>query len=259
MRTTTKIRCMLGMPLVGLRAACNTNPPSPLTSGYVSEQWSAQMSPFAIVPVFPPRADLQAGDLYLSCDDSTPGAASGASTFSISSSGNLDHHVLWFASLNDIVTSTSGRTSTPGLLDTQFMKRVHMHIIPIPTAPSQTAADPASATEADTASATRSEKPTKVAAKTKPVSTPAATGATAASDIFQATPPKMLMAVSLPEFLAVAATSTHAQTLIPFPSILAKAGMSYSKAQYIEITAPEARACARCRQMRPKARLAIAR
>lgn len=236
----TKTRCMVCTALGGLLAACNTNPPSPLTSGYVSDQWSEQMSQFAIVPVFPPRADLQVGDLYLSCDDSTPASASSASTPSISpSSGNLDHHVMWLASLDGIVTSTSGRTTTPGLLDTQYMKRVHMPVIPVASAPSQSAAAPASAVDADTASATKAKKLVKVAAKTKPASKPAAT-ATAASDVFLAAPPKTLMPVSLPEFFAVAATSAQAQALIPFPSILAKAGMSYSKAQNIEISVQEA-------------------
>jgi len=229
---------MMGISSAGLLAACNTNPPSPLTSGYVSDQWSAQMSQFAIVPVFPPRADLQVGDLYLSCDDSAPAASSGTSTSSVSSSVNLDHHVMWLASLDGIVTATSGRTTIPGMLDTQYMKRVHMPAIPISTAPSQTATPPASASIADPASATRAKKEAKVVKK--PASTPAANGTTAAPDVFQAAPPKALMPVSLPEFFAVSATSAQAQTLIPFPSILAKAGMSYSKAQNIEITVPEA-------------------
>ncbi|AYQ86464.1 hypothetical protein EDD84_02820 [Burkholderia gladioli] len=47
------------------------------------------------------------------------------------------------------------------------------------------------------------------------------------------------MPVSLPEFFSVSATSAQAQALIPFPSILARAGLSYDKATNIEVSVPE--------------------
>ncbi|MFM0166864.1 hypothetical protein PQR39_41380 [Paraburkholderia sediminicola] len=205
------------------------------------------MAQFSVIPVFPPRADVQVGDVYMSCDDA------GQDT---TSSAKLDHKSLWLASVDGIMSGTSGGKATPGLLETQYMSRVHMPVKPVGTAASATT-PPAKATpDADAgkppdAKAKAPVKPAKPGIKpvaAKPASAkPAAAqrvvtppASTAASDVFVRAPLRELMPVSLPEFFSVSATRAQAQALVPFPSILARAGLSYDKAQNIEISVPEA-------------------
>lgn len=262
MRAKIRFRLMSGYGVIGLFAACN----SPMPDGYVSDQWSSQMAQFSIVPVFPPRADLQVGDIYLSCDDAT---ADGSKII------KHDHSVVWLASLPGMLSTSRGKTTTNGLLTAQYLTRVQMPDIPIasseitvaasdtkaasaPDAVSSNAKDRVKknltkgfaaavekapeAKEAKVARATRDakDKKDKVAATPVANATPKGASAVEVSDIFASSRPKRLMPVSLPEFFSVSATKEQAQALIPFPSILAKANLSYSKARNIEVSVPEA-------------------
>ncbi|MDR5750233.1 MULTISPECIES: hypothetical protein [unclassified Caballeronia] len=185
---------------VCLLIACSSTknmPPS-----YVSELWSKQVRQFDIVPVFPPRADLQVGDIYMSCEHKIL-----ATDDSMVTPTGINHPAMWIGSIPGIVSSTdaSGKVVKKGLLAKQYETRVQMPVI----------AHPASGTA-----------PT---AKPPPP-----------AGIFAATGPVVLMPVSMPEFFSISATKAEAQALIPFPSVLAKAGFSYENAQNIQISVPAA-------------------
>lgn len=240
MRATTRLRITVGVGLFGLLSACDTN--APLPSGYVSDKWSTQMAQFSVTPVFPPRADIQVGDIYLSCSDPEQDSASSA---------KLDHKSLWLASVDGILSGTSDDgDTTPGLLETQYMSRVHMPVKPLaaanePTPPANGAPD-AGAGKTPDAKAKAPVKPAKAGLKhvaAKPAGPPSVAKPLApgpASDVFARAPLRELMPVSLPEFFSVSATRAQAQALVPFPSILARAGLSYDKASNIEVSVPEA-------------------
>src|SRR5688500_5484548 len=60
-RSTARVGLLLALSagLAGCRPKPGTHDP-----GYVAKEWSMTMREFGIVPVFPPREDVQVGDVY---------------------------------------------------------------------------------------------------------------------------------------------------------------------------------------------------
>jgi hypothetical protein len=262
MNLRIRLKPTLGVILFGSLAACNTSGP-PMPSGYVADLWSDQVRQFSIFPVFPPRADLQVGDIYMSCEESPPpDQRAAAGTVAVST--GRDHATMWLTSVPGMLTlkDANGKPGTPGMLSAQYLTRVQMPVNPSASAPVATSAPENPASSAEAASAVKeadaakgakgakganAAKGTKIEKVAKGAAKPASGAAGAgtppskpAVDIFAGSAPVRLMTVSLPEFFSISATSAQAQALIPFPSVLAKAGLSYEKAQNIQISVPSA-------------------
>jgi hypothetical protein len=120
----------------GFMVACSG--PKTMPPDYVSDLWSNQVRQFSITPVFPPRADLQVGDIYMSCEHKVARTEAGGE---VNSRTDRDHGAMWLASMPGVATPTdaSGKPGGPGLLSKQYETRVQMQVIPasstVPTKP----------------------------------------------------------------------------------------------------------------------------
>jgi hypothetical protein len=64
MRKTTRITCIF-LALFTLLVLAGTYPAAKTEKGYVMKEWCSQMRELGIVPIFPPREDVQVGDIYV--------------------------------------------------------------------------------------------------------------------------------------------------------------------------------------------------
>ncbi|NYH24216.1 hypothetical protein [Paraburkholderia bryophila] len=210
----------------------------------MSDQWSDQMRQFAIFPVFPPRADVQVGDLYMVCNISadTPPAPNPST---IEQPPRRNHKSMFLGRLMNIVDqpAAAGKPAVPGLLSKYYLTRVQMPVIPFASAP-QAVSTPAAAASSDVAAAAAPAAPkkkVKAPVARAPAAAPKALPAppVRTAGIFEGNQLKALMPVSMPEFFSVSVTKAQASALIPFPSVLAQAGLSYDSAQNISVSVPQ--------------------
>src|SRR5215212_7507298 len=61
---TTSVRRMFHMVVVASSLLIGCVEPGTHDPGYVAKQWSMMVREFGIVPIFPPREDVQVGDVY---------------------------------------------------------------------------------------------------------------------------------------------------------------------------------------------------
>ncbi len=198
---------------------------------FVSKMWSKQVSQFTIFPVFPPRADIQVGDMYMVC-------------YSTEQTEKPTQKTLWLASLTNI-TDTPAHDDEParqGLLSKHYLSRVRLPDMPIPDDAVANREPEAPASPSDAASAAGAGlAQLKVPAVQKPVAAHQAPANTSVQESsFAGNQFKRMKPVSLPEFFSVSVTKAQASALVPFPTILAKAGLSYENAQNISVSVPQA-------------------
>ncbi|MEX3926728.1 hypothetical protein AB4Y36_22225 [Paraburkholderia sp. BR10936] len=262
--TRKSSRLLMSLASVGVVAACGTTSPD---STPVADTWGQQMSKYNIFPVFPPRADVQVGDIFLTC-------MGDASTQDMDS---ITKRSVWLTSLYDVVdddplpkqsTSEADAADPPavsqaGMLTREYRTRVEMPVIPQASAPiaaqppgraSDTedasapkgASAPAAAANPGAAKARQQKKVQKLAKVgdqqgPAPRQQPKAGNAdTPMQTLFSTVPPHQLKIVSFPEFFNVSLTKAQASALVPFPTIIAQAGFNYNDASNIQMSVPQA-------------------
>lgn len=241
MMATMRWRLKVGVAGTFFLAGCAQ--PGFNSQNAVSDQWSDQMRQFAIFPVFPPRADVQVGDLYMVCNISTD-TSPAPSTSTTEQPPRRNHKSMFLGRLMNIVDqpAAAGKPAVPGLLSKYYLTRVQMPEIPFASAPQAVSTPPAAASDVAAAAAPAVPK--------KKVKAPVARAPAAApkvlpvppvrtAGIFEGGQLRALMPVSMPEFFSVSVTKAQASALIPFPSVLAQAGLSYDSAQNISVSVPQ--------------------
>jgi len=238
MMTTVRWRLKVGVAGACFLAGCAQ--PGFNSQNTVSDQWSAQMRQFEIFPVFPPRADVQVGDLYMVCNVSTP-KSPGQGTTPTGQPPSRNHYSMYLGRLQNIVDqpAANGKPAVPGLLSRYYMTRVQMPVIALASAPEAASTPPAVVTAEPAAAAPKKKKLKTPAAKVSPAPKAQVTPPARAAGIFEGSQLKVLMPVSMPEFFSVSVTKAQASALIPFPSVLAQAGLSYDSAQNISVSVPQ--------------------
>jgi len=246
---TKKIgRAVAGLVAASLISGCSTFGKDTTPVSAVADSWGEQMAKYLIYPVFPPRADIQVGDVFLTCvgngDEASLQGAEGPTKRS-----------LWLTSLYGIVDndrmpkSRSSKddppkdkpaTDQPGLLTRQYQTRFQIPEIP----PAVEASSPVEASAPDVAAgqgdkaAPVERKKVKVAERAR--AAPPLKAADTPSGLFKPTRPTKLRIVSFPEFFSVYLTKAQAKALIPFPTVIAQAGVNFDDASSIQMSVPQA-------------------
>lgn len=225
LRTIAPLSVLLAST-VGLTAC--TAPVS--KEGYLRETWSSKLRQYDMVPVFPPRADVQVGDVYLTCLTSVEERADPDNKEARLSAPRP----VWIDTLPGM---TDKSAQEPGLLSANYWTRVRLPSMPVEP---EVQAD-VQVTDTSKVDAATNAKPGIVKAsmsRVAPADTPKPADA-AAIQIFAAGPLTTLMPVSFPEFFSVSATKAEASAIIPFPTILANVGVSASAVENVQISIPQ--------------------
>ncbi|QCX51843.1 hypothetical protein [Ralstonia pseudosolanacearum] len=221
--------------LSGLLAGCASDKVT--GPGALRDTWSKQLEQYGIYAVFPPRADIQVGDIYLTCTSTI------AQKFDPSNDAarRLLPSPIWVASIPGMLDG-----KTEGMLSTLYRTRLQLPRMPIPTDAADAAPEPvtASTTVATSAAATATAHSTQGHGKTLHVTSSAAARATqstaSADTIFMGRPLSTVMPVSFPEFFSAAGTKADAQAIVPLPTILANLGIHASAVDAVQISVPSA-------------------
>ncbi|MBR8347490.1 hypothetical protein [Burkholderia ambifaria] len=239
-------RCAVaGVVLFGFLSGCSADKVT--GPGALRDTWSTQFEQYGISAVFPPRADIQVGDIYLTCGSTI--AEKNRTDQATETARRLVPNALWLASISGMLDNEPGKSGKAGYLSTEYRSRIQLPRIPIPTESGDTAstAGAASATsvanEPVAASAPADKKAVKVVHRSKS-GTPAAALASSsedqASQIFSSRPLSNIMPVSLPEFFSVSGTKAQAAAIVPLPTILANVGVNASAVDAVQISIPQA-------------------
>lgn len=214
--------------------------------GALRDTWSTQFEQYGISAVFPPRADIQVGDIYLTCGSTI--AEKNRTDKATEMARRMVPNALWLASIAGMLDNEPGSSGKAGYLSTEYRSRIQLPRIPIPTesgdAASTVGASASSvASEPVAASAPAGKKAIKVVHRSKS-GTAAATHASSsgdqASQIFSSRSLTNVMPVSLPEFFSVSGTKAQAAAIVPLPTILANLGVNASAVDAVQISIPQA-------------------
>lgn len=214
--------------------------------GTVADMWSSRLRQYSINPVFPPRADIQVGDIYMVCVDTT-GSPKPLSQDLVSRTANdagsdaPEMQPLWLASIGKMIDDSHGA----GLLTKEYAGRVQMPVIALPNsnpAGGEVAGANANAAAPVPASGVGEAGLKKKVKLAKPGAVPgaAAPSEPGATPVFAAAPLTSLRPVSFPEFFSVSATTTQASAIVPLHAILAGIGVSAQDVKSVEISIPQA-------------------
>ena len=222
--------------LSGFLAGCATSD-KVSGPGALRDTWSTQLEQYGIYAVFPPRADIQVGDIYLTCTSTI------AQKFDPSNDAarRLLPSPIWVASIPGMLDG-----NTEGLLSAAYRTRLQMPRMPIPNdttdaGPTSLTASTAVATStAATATVRRTRGHGKTQHATRDTATHATQSTISSGAIFMGRPPSGLMPVSFPEFFSAAGTKADAQAIVPLPTILANLGVHASAVDAVQISVPSA-------------------
>ncbi|RKP43519.1 hypothetical protein D7S89_25760 [Trinickia fusca] len=207
--------------------------------------------------MFPPRADIQVGDIYLNCLASLADADLNENK----AKRRFMPTALWVATVPGMLDDGLHKQ---GYLSTNYRSRVQLPRMPIPADKDTSASDNGSTSNgADTsgkaavvadggqpASDITTQKGAQAVAKHGKRSVASANLRVPASatgtpnnpqdGIFLSRTLTRAMPVSLPEFFSVSATQAQASAIVPLPTILANLGVSASAVDQIQISVPSA-------------------
>lgn len=222
----------VGFSLITLLSGCASDAVN--GSNALRDTWSTQLEQYGIWAVFPPRADIQVGDIYLSC----------VSSIQVKDSNKdkrrLTPTPLWVASVPEMLDDGKSHT---GYLSREYLTRLQLPRIAMPSSDANAAASaPAAANAVSMADTKKPVNTTKTSAVARAAI--AASGAietaTTVPSIFRSRPLITMMPVSMPEFFSASATQAQASAIIPLPTIMANLGVSASSVDSVQISVPSA-------------------
>lgn len=238
-------RCaMAGVVLSGFLSGCSSDKVT--GPGALRDTWSTQFEQYGISAVFPPRGDIQVGDVYLTCGSTV--AEKNSMDKLTKAARRLVPNALWLASISGMLDNEPGSSGKAGYLSTEYRSRIQLPRIPIPTESGDAASTagaasaPSVASEPVAASAPAGKKLLKVARRSKSGAAAANTSSPDdhAGQIFSSRPLTTVMPVSLPEFFSVSGTKAQAAAIVPLPTILANLGVNASAVEAVQISIPQA-------------------
>ncbi|MDO3530110.1 hypothetical protein ACNRBH_02355 [Ralstonia pseudosolanacearum] len=207
--------------------------------GALRQTWSTQFEQYGIYAVFPPRADIQVGDIYLTCTSTIEQKFDAANE----TARRMVPSPMWVASVPGMVDTAQ----KDGALSKLYKTRVQLPRIAVPTAEEGGSTPPPVATSAMVAASAPVAAPvlkTKAGGtKTQRAAHDNADGSgdtTPTASLFLGRPLSMAMPVSLPEFFSVSGTKADAEAIVPLPTILAHLGVNASAIDSVQISVPSA-------------------
>lgn len=223
--------------LSGLLFGCAAGNKVTTGPGALRETWGTQFEQYGIYAVFPPRGDIQVGDIYLTCTSTI------AQKFDATNetARRMVPSPMWVASVPGMVDTAQ----KDGALSKLYKTRVQLPRIAVPTTEEVGTLAPV-ATSAVVATSSPVATPalkTKVDTRTPQVTHGNADGsanATPTASIFRSRPLSMAMPVSLPEFFSVSGTKADAEAIVPLPTVLAHLGVNASAINSVQISVPSA-------------------
>lgn len=234
-----------GVVLSNVLSGCSTDKVT--GPGALRDTWSTQFEQYGISAVFPPRADIQVGDIYLTCGSTI--AEKNRTDKAAGMARRMVPNALWLASISGMLDNEPGSSGKAGYLSTEYRSRIQLPRIPIPTdsgdaaSTAAAASSPSVASEPVAASAPAGKKAIKVAHRSKSgaaTATHASSSDDQASHIFSSRSLTNVMPVSLPEFFSVTGTKAQAAAIVPLPTILANLGVNASAVDAVQISIPQA-------------------
>ncbi|CAH0443516.1 hypothetical protein [Ralstonia pseudosolanacearum] len=206
--------------------------------GALRQTWGTQFEQYGIFAVFPPRADIQVGDIYLTCTSTIEQKFDAANE----TARRMVPSPMWVASVPGMVDTAQ----KDGALSKLYKTRVQLPRIAVPTAEEGDTPAPVATSAMVAASAPVATPALKTKAggtKTQRAAHDNADGSggtTPTASIFRGRPLSMAMPVSLPEFFSVSGTKAAAEAIVPLPTILAHLGVNASAIDSVQISVPSA-------------------